>query len=286
MNKKSKVIAGLSVSVLSLGIMCYGFSQWSSDIQLNGTVSANGSWDVVVTDASLKVSEGTEFSYNSFNDNKIYINSYAVKNDMESKIAELKKDGATIIASDASKTMRKASVSYYDAQGEFHNGELVGYFATSEEAKEANNEFASNVIKSGGSVNSKANSTVWYYTIQYTSESSTAEFTESSVNYSNVNFTLPGSWAEYSVTISNQGTAKVNLSDYKFEVSELDDFFVVDTPDLSNDILEAGESCTVTFVVKTSDSADKFEAESQPFSINLTYEQDAVEDAPSAKHIH
>ena len=140
MNKRTKIVAGLSACVCALSTMCFGFSQWSSDIKLNGTVSAKGSWDLKVTDAKVNVSNGAtvslEQTYNSFDvEGDIYINSIATRNAMNNKIAELKSAGATIVGYDSNKSMRKAYISYYDGEGVFHDGEVIGYFSTNDEAQ-------------------------------------------------------------------------------------------------------------------------------------------------------
>ena len=115
-------------------------------------------------------------------------------------------------------------------------------------------------------------------------ESSTtypAQFTDTTADYGNVNFSINDAWAEYSLTITNNGTVNANLSNCKFNITELSDEFVVDTPNLNNKVLAPGESCTATFVVKVN-SEGEFSADAQPFSVELTYVQDTVDEAPSA----
>ena len=108
-----------------------------------------------------------------------------------------------------------------------------------------------------------------------------AQFTDTTADYGNVNFSVDDAWAEYSLTITNNGTVNANLSNCKFNVTELSDEFVVDTPDLNNKVLAPGESCTATFVVKVK-SEGELSADAQPFSVELTYVQDTVDEAPSA----
>ena len=115
-------------------------------------------------------------------------------------------------------------------------------------------------------------------------ESSTtypAQFTDTTADYGNVNFSINDAWAEYSLTITNNGTVNANLSNCKFNITELSDEFVVDTPNLNNKVLAPGESCTATFVVKVK-SEGELSADAQPFSVELTYVQDTVDEAPSA----
>mgnify|MGYP007095862336 FL=1 len=52
MNQRTRVLTGLTAGVLAVSAMAFGFSKWSSEISLNGSVSANGKWDVAVTAAS------------------------------------------------------------------------------------------------------------------------------------------------------------------------------------------------------------------------------------------
>ena len=115
-------------------------------------------------------------------------------------------------------------------------------------------------------------------------ESSTtypAQFTDTTADYGNVNFSINDAWAEYSLTITNNGTVNANLSNCKFNITELSDEFVVDTPNLNNKVLAPGESSTATFVVKMK-SEGELSADAQPFSVELTYVQDTVDEAPSA----
>ena len=56
MNQRTRVLTGLTAGVLAVSAMAFGFSKWSSEINLNGSVSANGKWDVAVTAASAQVS--------------------------------------------------------------------------------------------------------------------------------------------------------------------------------------------------------------------------------------
>ena len=46
-------------------------------------------------------------------------------------------------------------------------------------------------------------------------------------------------------------------------------------------MLAPGESCTATFVVNVK-SEGELSADAQPFSVELTYVQDTVDEAPSA----
>lgn len=56
MTKRTRALAGLTAGVLAVSAMAFGFSKWSSDVDLNGTVSANGKWEVAVTAADASIS--------------------------------------------------------------------------------------------------------------------------------------------------------------------------------------------------------------------------------------
>lgn len=111
-------------------------------------------------------------------------------------------------------------------------------------------------------------------------------FTADSVTYAPVSFFLPGAWAQYSVTITNRGSANANLDDYALALDNLGDLYQVDMPEFGEDeMLAPGESCTVQFVISV-DADESFQVESQAFTMHLTYAQDAVEEAPAASHTH
>ena len=44
MNQRTRVLTGLTAGVLAVSAMAFGFSKWSSEINLNGAVSASGMW--------------------------------------------------------------------------------------------------------------------------------------------------------------------------------------------------------------------------------------------------
>lgn len=276
MNKKSKLLAGLMAAVVALSVMAFGFSQWTTDVNLNGSVSAKGNWDIKVTAADLKVSNGAEIGTDSgirtidtFEDGTVYVNSFKPASDLKAKIEELKADGAEIIDSSV---LTKYRIS--------NGNNVIGIYDTVEETNELK-----------ATTPWTRRDTVWGYTITYKDTNTVitnATFTDTEANYAPVAFSLPGAWAEYSVTVTNNGTANANLSDYQFNVSKLDDIYSVDTPSLDGEILKPNESCTFTFVVKVDEkkAGDSFEVDSQNFKVSLTYVQEAVEEAPSASHSH
>lgn len=105
--------------------------------------------------------------------------------------------------------------------------------------------------------------------------------------FADVTFSLPGAWANYSVTITNNGTGNANLKNWAFDAAALDEaVYTVEMPAFGEDeILAPGESCTFNFVVRVND-LDEFSAAAAPFAVTLRYVQDTVEDAPAAGHTH
>lgn len=113
----------------------------------------------------------------------------------------------------------------------------------------------------------------------------TATFTATDAAYADVEFTLPGAWAQYSVTVENKGTANANLEDAVIRLDTEDaDQLSLDAPDLSGKTLAPGESCTITVVVEAlDDGSDTLDASGR-LSIELPFVQDTVEEAPSASY--
>lgn len=302
MKKQTKIMALLMTCVLALSAMCFGFAQWSSDLALNGTVSASGKWDVAVTDASVRLSstgaalaqttvtEPVETTYNSYEAGEaLFLNQFASQDAMNAKIAERKEAGATILSSNWDAKKYVANISYYDAEKVFHE-EVIGAYDTIEACDAAKNARREEILAAGGSVTSSSRKTMWYYTVTYTmpepvTKVSETTFDEATVRYASVDFSLPGAWAEYSVTITNNGTANADLNHCAFDVSQLNsDIFTVDTPELSGKVLAPGASCTVTFVVKVDALCSDLTAEAAAFSVQLHYVQDVVEAAPAASY--
>ncbi len=78
MNKRSKILAGLVVGAMALGVMCLGFASWSTDVEAGGSVSAEGSWDVAVTAADMEVSTGASITPLSATENTVEVTVYDV----------------------------------------------------------------------------------------------------------------------------------------------------------------------------------------------------------------
>ena len=111
--------------------------------------------------------------------------------------------------------------------------------------------------------------------------------TDTSAAYSDIVFTLPDAWASYTLTITNKGTADAHLSDGVISLEGADSAQLrLDAPDLSDDVLAPGQSCTVQVVVQALDNGSDTLDTSGALKIDLPYSQAAVEQAPQAGHQH
>lgn len=109
---------------------------------------------------------------------------------------------------------------------------------------------------------------------------------DASATYANVTFGLPGAWAKYTLTVTNNGTVDANLSGVDITLDTDSEQLVLDKPDLTGEVLKSGESCTITFVVKVPDIVTEDLDAAGTLSVKLVYDQTAVEEAPSAGHTH
>ncbi|WP_440453278.1 hypothetical protein [Ruminococcus intestinalis] len=336
MKKRTKLLSAVTAGTMTLGVMCFGFAQWSTEISANGTVSANGKWDVKITDASItKISNGVTPSLEAVTvertaqvvEYNVILKYVGGVNDPNSKpngaymyVIDDKNPQTVNITKDelaefTAQLMIPRDKRYYTTAVIPGDSGLTNFKVDVDESKSSLiNYYRPNVLDTTtyslhlnddganeGVVVGKAIG--WliggFYkdldgSVQLTykaanaalenAESSTtypAQFTDTTADYGNVNFSINDAWAEYSLTITNNGTVNANLSNYKFNITELSDEFVVDTPNLNNKVLAPGESCTATFVVKVN-SEGELSADAQPFSVELTYVQDTVDEAPSA----
>lgn len=111
-------------------------------------------------------------------------------------------------------------------------------------------------------------------------------YTATDVNFADVTFGLPGAWAQYSLTVTNNGTVSANLADAVIELNTDSDQLVLNKPDLSEEVLQPGESCTITFVVKVPDTITEDLDATGTLTVTLPYSQATVEAAPVAGHTH
>lgn len=117
-------------------------------------------------------------------------------------------------------------------------------------------------------------------------ESNMVTYTDTTVTYADVNFCLPGAWADYSLTVTNNGTVDANLNDIAINLETESEQLQLTKPDLSKEVLEPGESCTINFVVQVPEEVTDNLNATGKLTVTLGYDQTAVEDAPTAGHSH
>ena len=331
MTKRTRALAGLTAGVLAVSAMAFGFSKWSSDVDLNGTVSANGKWEVAVTAADASISStgakmeniNTESSYTVVT-YPVYVD-YRVSSGYYSfrigddKAAETKISYTDFTTNYANTTAKSIGVSKFDSGA--RSGDYTFMLNVADEYEnivedwwnrsslKATDDGASDGkqigtaiawLYKGRSTNTPDNDKIkltWDAANTYFKENrtttATAQIADNSVTYAPVTFTLPEAWANYNVTVTNNGTVNANLSDYKVETSlggdaKFDDVFQVTAPEFGkNEVLAPGESCTFNVVVKAKNGTDNsIESDTGKFTITLNYVQDNVEDAPAVDHTH
>lgn len=107
------------------------------------------------------------------------------------------------------------------------------------------------------------------------------------VDYADVVFGIPGAWAEYSLTVTNNGTVPASLSgaNLSFETDQPEQL-VMNAPDLSDEVVAPGESCTITVVVEALDDGSGSLNASGSLTIEMPFTQQTVEEAPAPSHSH
>lgn len=304
MKRRTKILSALTASVMLVSAMCFGYAQWSSEIDLNGSVSASGKWDVAVTDASVNLSSsGAVFSQASgTKENVTYATeAYAVI------LGEGSDTNYYLLLDTANGVQKDVDLSDYTASGRGYYGpsytkyftgdklsksEFYDYYVNADIAGKTGNRLVS---KDGNDLEAYVGKVIGYAAasgnvttgdLTVTADAETT-YTANAVSYAGVEFSIPGAWANYSVTITNNGTVNANVNDYEFVTSALDeDIFTVDTPELGNDVLKPGESCTFNFVVQVDTTVSELDVDAANFTVTLNYVQDTVEAAPSASHSH
>ena len=93
-------------------------------------------------------------------------------------------------------------------------------------------------------------------------------------------------FAAWQTNITGSGTASANLADAVIELNTESDQLVLDKPDLSEEVLQPGESCTITFVVKVPEDITGDLDAAGTLTVTLPCSQAAVEAAPAAGHTH
>lgn len=109
-------------------------------------------------------------------------------------------------------------------------------------------------------------------------------FTGTSVNFAPVNFNAPGAWAEYTLTVTNNGTVDAKLdTDALFQLDTASDQLELATPDLSQDTLAPGQSCTYTFTVQAKADVSALE-DTGTLSVSLSYSQPEIAPIPAPSY--
>lgn len=113
-------------------------------------------------------------------------------------------------------------------------------------------------------------------------------YTQDTATFAPVAFSVPDAWAAYTLTVTNNGTVDAYLADteFTFEAEKNEQQIAIETPDLSEEVLAPGESCTMTVVVKAADDGSQNLDTAGQLVIKLPYEQATVETAPVAGHTH
>lgn len=108
-----------------------------------------------------------------------------------------------------------------------------------------------------------------------------------SVSFADVTFGLPGAWASYTLTVTNRGTVNANLADAVIALdTQNPEQLTLSKPDLADETLAPGQSCTLTFVVQVPQAYSGELNAAGTLTVTLPYAQDTVEPAPAAAHTH
>ena len=109
---------------------------------------------------------------------------------------------------------------------------------------------------------------------------------KTSVSYADVSFNLPGSWAEYSLTVKNTGSVDANLANAVIELNTESEQLTLTKPDLEDEVLKAGESCQITFLVQVPENVTEDLNATGELTVELPFSQMVVEAAPEVAHTH
>lgn len=106
--------------------------------------------------------------------------------------------------------------------------------------------------------------------------------------FADVALDLPGAWAEYSVTIANNGSANANLADYTITAEGTDGAIETTAPSIpAGTVLKPGETCQVTFLAQVPEDYDEDVLDAQgTITVHVSYVQDETGEAPQPGHTH
>ena len=267
MKRRSKLLATLTAGVMAASAMCFGFAQWSTRLALNGTVSANGTWDVGISKADvISFSAGTSIDAEPVT---AAPTGNAVVYPVKLAIRDL--DNWYVLQIDdlngADQALTETELQEYANQLAFSYGSASPWHYASGIKAEKTTAFVMKItdsdavtIHSNGLVNQSYQNTddgasvgkvVGYAILRLWGSSSSALSTpnnqylqvtyqsaleeiqqgelrttypaticddQTSATYAPAAFCLPGAWAQYSVTLTNRGTANANLNHYALNV--------------------------------------------------------------------
>ncbi len=314
--KKTKILTVIAAVILAMCMAITAYAMWSSTLSVKGSVSAKGNWSLKVTDANIELSNvgadldidvptydvityPIQIKYIDSNNNYIYNIDDTNPKTVSVSADEFAEYSEYVFITSASANFY---VSGKDPNGRYsfkvkanENFNIYPVFPKkAEDGGAADGTIVGEAIAwacegtltpAEGEIVTLTYASARDYFAENPAESAVV-ISENGVEFAPVNFTLSGAWASYTVTVTNESSVNANLSDYSVVTSELGDIFKVSIPEgMENDILASGESCTFNVVVQLN-AEGSFDAESAPFSIGLTYNQDAVNEAPVATHTH
>ena len=360
MQLKKKICAAALAGAVAVSALSLGFAAWHTDITAGGSVSAQGSWAVSLTDASLTTSEtGAQIAqdYSNYQLNNVCNETYygqvcneaavprtnsggsgktpgtqstsstykvsswlwlvdttrfdtsllGTMNTEERRLTMLAgmEDGSIIRLSDTNYTPDGTKVSpmkawyYYSSKNDFTGSAtarpkiLAGLI---EQSDALIKQLRPDTYQNYALVCVVSNNTQDCPELQFviasmgnadgSAASSPVTVTDTGATFANVDFSLPGAWANYTLTVTNNGTVDAHLKDTVFTLESENDQLVLDTPDLSDEVIAPGESCTLNVVVKAADIESGSLEDTGTLSITLPYSQADVGTAPEAGHTH
>ena len=309
-----KVKGFAAAAAASLFVMSFGFSNWSSNLAVSGNVSAHGDeWDVQITDLSYDISEGVTAEYvesetvksfgkeDEFRGAMMYITTRSEGVNVETGLylvdtreysledeGTVIKDGSTqvfripelkerSIINSYSDSDRKAGYEDYCRRVEEYLKAQYGEDAVNYEIwrYEADHSMARIM-----SWEDRAEP-VTAYLEGPSAESLKGEISEDGLTgtFRPVDFSLPGAWTTYNITVTNNGDADAVVSSSDFDFSALDEsIYKVSVDDTEkSETLEPGESAVFKFTVQIYQNVESgFTSESSPFTVSLNYAQKMV----------
>lgn len=329
--KKAGIAAVAICAVAALSTIGMGFAKWQTNISAIGNVSANGSWKVEISEATVNLSTGSKAD-KEVSDWELQRTNMKSDAYIAGVISGSQTKDPSLYGTQCDKPMSKYTY-YYLIDATKYDLSVEGIKAlTKEKAEEITGD--ESTIDISGYINMYYSTTAdkivngllrdctalvkelkpdtyKNYTLAYISKSlpntQTATFgtmtevkstqteegekingrisdDKSTATFSDVTLGLPGSWAEYTVTVSNNGTADANLASADISFNTDSTQLILDKPELSDETLKPGETCTITAVVKVPDTITEDLNADASLTISLPYTQTVVEEAPTAGH--